>query len=75
MTIPLKSWRDWFLFLFVFPGFTSFANRAERKAGGTAKQYQSLDWHVVAYFVIVGLDATGPSHFSGSLDDTRLSRA
>jgi hypothetical protein len=55
MTIPPKSWRDWFLFLFVFPGFTSLANRAERKAGGPAKQYQSLDWPVVAYFVIVGL--------------------
>ena len=55
MTIPPKSWRDWFLFLSVFPGFTSLANRAERKARGTAKQNRSLDWPVVAYFVIVGL--------------------
>ena len=55
MTIPPKSWRDWFLFLFVFPGFASLANRAERKARGTAKEYPSLDWPVVAYFVIVGL--------------------
>ena len=55
MTIPPKSWRDWFLFLFVFPGFTSLANRAERKARRTAKQYRALDWPVVAYFVIVGL--------------------
>jgi hypothetical protein len=55
MTIPPKSWRDWFLFLFVLPGFTSLANRAERKARGTAKECRSLNWPVVAYGVIVGL--------------------
>jgi len=55
MTIPPTSWRDWFLFLFVFPGFASMANRAERKAKGVAKRYRSLDWPVVAYLVIVGM--------------------
>src|SRR5690349_19057070 len=55
MTIPPKSWRDWFLFLFLFPGFSSMAERAERKATGAAKQYRPLDWPVVAYCVIVGL--------------------
>jgi hypothetical protein len=80
MTIPPKSWRDWFLFLFVFPGFASLANKAEANAKGTerAKHRRPLDWPVVAYFVIVSLsvwDATGPSHFSGFLVDTRLSPA
>jgi hypothetical protein len=57
MTLPPKSWRDWFLFLFVFPGFASLANKAEANAKGTerAKHRRSLDWPVVAYFVIVGL--------------------
>ena len=55
MTIPPKSWRDWFLCLFVFPGFTSLANRAEKEVRGPAKHSRSLDWPVVAYFVIVGL--------------------
>jgi hypothetical protein len=57
MTIPPKSWRDWFLFLFVFPGSASLANKAEANAKGTerAKHRRSLDWPVVVYFVIVGL--------------------
>ena len=57
MTIPPKSWRDWFLFLFVFPGSASLAKKAEANAKGTerAKHRRSLDWPVVAYFVIVGL--------------------
>lgn len=57
MTLPPKSWRDWFLFLFVFPGFASLANKAEANAKGTerAKHRRPLDWPVVAYFVIVGL--------------------
>jgi hypothetical protein len=57
MTIPPESWRDWFLFLFVFPGFASLANKAEANAKGTerAKHRRPLDWPVVAYFVIVGL--------------------